>query len=282
MTAQTLPARLSVIISAYNEERYIGACLGSLLAQEAVPAEVEIIVSANACTDRTEEIVAAHVARFAARGWQLRCLSSPLPGKPGALNRADAAAQGGMRAYLDADIVCEPALLPQIVRTLETDRPIYATGRLTVARARSWVTRAYARLWCRLPFMQSGAVGAGFFAVNAAGRARWGAFPEIISDDTYVRLHFAPEERVEVAARFSWPMAEGLRNLVRVRRRQDAGVVEIARLFPALLGNEGKARLGKAGVLRLAARDPLGFAVYAAVHLLVRSRPQGTEWSRGR
>ena len=89
-------------------------------------------------------------------------------------------------------------------------------------------------------------------------------------------------ERVEVAARFSWPMAEGLRNLVRVRRRQDAGVVEIARLFPALLGNEGKARLGKAGVLRLAARDPAGFAVYAAVHLLVRSRPQGAEWSRGR
>ncbi|MCV2867808.1 glycosyltransferase [Defluviimonas sp. WL0002] len=282
MTGQPSDATLSVIISACNEERYIGACLASLLAQAPVAAEVEVIVSANACTDRTEEIVEKHVARFAARGWTVTCLSSPLPGKPGALNRADAAANGTMRAYLDADIVCEPDLLRQVVQALAQDRPLYATGRLTVARARSWLTRAYARLWCRLPFMKSGAVGAGFFAVNAAGRARWGAFPDIISDDTFVRLQFAPEERVEVAARFHWPMAEGLRNLVRVRRRQDAGVAEIARLYPAILANEGKAGLGAADTLKLAMTDPIAFAVYSTVHVLVRTRPQGNEWSRGR
>ena len=273
---------LSVIISAYNEERYIGACLESLLGQDAVRAGVEVIVSANACTDRTEGIVTGYVPRFAARGWALSLVSSAQPGKPGALNRADAAARGAMRAYLDADIVCEPPLLAAIVEALDTPRALYATGRLTVSRAKSWLTRAYARLWCRLPFMQSGAVGAGFFAVNAAGRARWGAFPDIISDDTYVRLQFAPDERVEVAARFHWPMAEGLGNLIRVRRRQDAGVREIERLYPRILANEGKAELGKGGALRLALTDPVAFAVYAAVHVLVRTRAQGAEWSRGR
>ncbi|MCV2864050.1 glycosyltransferase family A protein [Albidovulum sediminicola] len=282
MTAQTPDAMLSVIVTAYNEERYIGACLDSLLAQDPVGCAVEIIVSANACHDRTEEIVAGYMPRFATRGWTLRCLSSPIPGKPGALNRADAAAQGAMRAYLDADIVCEPALLAQVAAALATDAPRYATGRLTVARAKSWLTRAYARLWCRLPFMESGAVGAGLFAVNAAGRARWDAFPDIISDDTYARLQFAPQERVEVAARFHWPMAEGLGNLVRVRRRQDAGVVEIARLYPAILANEGKAALGAGGALRLALTDPVAFVVYATVHVMVRTRPQGREWSRGR
>ncbi|HPE25502.1 glycosyltransferase [Albidovulum sp.] len=282
MTEMPPAPLLSVIISAFNEERYIGACLGSLLDQDPVPCDVEVIVSANACTDRTEEIVEGFVPRFAARGWTLNCLSSPVPGKPAALNRADAAARGDLRAYLDADIVCSPGLLAEIARRLDTPAALYATGRLRVARAASWITRAYARLWCRLPFMKSGAVGAGFFAVNAPGRARWGAFPDIISDDTFVRLQFAPGERAEVAAGFEWPMAEGLANLVRVRRRQDAGVVEIAQLYPNLLANEGKAGLGKAGILKLAITDPVAFAVYATVHLLVRTRPQGAEWSRGR
>ena len=197
MTEMPPAPLLSVIISAFNEERYIGACLGSLLDQDPVPCDVEVIVSANACTDRTEEIVEGFVPRFAARGWTLNCLSSPVPGKPAALNRADAVARGDLRAYLDADIVCSPGLLAEIARRLDTPAALYATGRLRVARAASWITRAYARLWCRLPFMKSGAVGAGFFAVNAPGRARWGAFPDIISDDTFVRLQFAPGESRE-------------------------------------------------------------------------------------
>ena len=69
MTEMPPAPLLSVIISAFNEERYIGACLGSLLDQDPVPCDVEVIVSANACTDRTEEIVEGFVPRFAARGW---------------------------------------------------------------------------------------------------------------------------------------------------------------------------------------------------------------------
>ena len=151
-----------------------------------------------------------------------------------------------MRAYLDADVICEPALLGQIRAALGGAAPAYATGRLAVARAESWVTRAYADLWTRLPFVTGGAVGAGFFAVNAAGRARWGGFPEIISDDTFVRLNFAPDERHEVAARYHWPMVEGWRNLVRVRRRQDAGVAEVYRLGRSSGRTRARRRLGPA------------------------------------
>jgi hypothetical protein len=77
-------------------------------------------------------------------------------------------------------------------------------------------------------------------------------------------------------------MVEGFANLVRVRRRQDAGVAELQRLYPELTGNEGKARLTPTGLLAIAARVPLGFAVYLAVHVAVRLRPASDSWTRGR
>lgn len=274
-----------MIIPASNEAGYIGPCLEALAAQDAAAGPVVVILAANACRDATVAVARRHEAAMLARGWQFLIDDSPEPGKLGALNRADAlasAAGAGMRAYLDADVICEPALLGQVRAVLDRAAPAYATGTLAVARARSWVTRAYADLWTRLPFVQGGAVGAGFFAVNAAGRARWGAFPAIISDDTFVRLNFAPDERHEVAARYHWPMVEGWANLVRVRRRQDAGVAEVYRLYPDLRANEAKADVGQGGMLRLALAAPLGFVVYSLVRLAVRRRPPAQDWSRGR
>lgn len=281
-TPPPAPPRLSVIIPAHDEAGWIGACLGALLAQDSGAGAVEVIVAANACRDDTVARAEAFRARFAARGWDLVVLDLPEPGKLNALNRAEAAARGAGLVYLDADVRCEPPLLGELAAALAAPGPVYATGRLAVAPAQSRVTRAYAGIWTRLPFVESGAVGAGLFAVNRAGRARWGAFPAIISDDTFVRLQFTPAERVEVAARYHWPMVEGWANLVKVRRRQDAGVAELARLHPELGANEGKARLGPGRLLRLALARPVGLAVYLAVHLAVRLRPAGRDWTRGR
>jgi glycosyltransferase involved in cell wall biosynthesis len=274
-----------VVIAASNEAALIDACLDALLAQDAAAGVVAVTVAANACTDATEALVAARIPDFAARGWRLTCLHIATAGKINALNRADDAVDGdgaGPRAYLDADVICDPALLGQLRAALAPHRALYATGTLAVAPARTWATRRYARLWTRLPFVRGGAVGAGLFAVNAAGRARWGAFPDIISDDTYARLQFAPAERIEVPARYHWPMVEGFANLVRVRRRQDEGVRQIAERWPHLIANEGKAAVGPGGAARLAAGTPVAFAVYAAVHAAVRLRRGGGEWTRGR
>jgi glycosyltransferase involved in cell wall biosynthesis len=273
---------LSVIIPASNEEGYIGACLGALFASTPVPGGAEAIVVANGCRDRTAD--AARATEEAARraGWSLTVIDRAEGGKPGALNAGDAVARGTMRAYLDADVVVSAPLMAELVAALAGDGARYASGTARIPRPASAVTRAYARFWQRLPFARSTAPGYGLFAVNAAGRARWGAFPEIISDDTYVRLQFAPGERVQCPARYDWPMIEGFGALVRVRRRQDAGVAEIAALYPGLMAREGKARLGLAGLLALALREPVGFASYAAVSLAVRlGRGQGG-WTRGR
>ncbi len=273
---------LSVIIPAHNEAAWLGRCLAALLAQDASAASVEVLVVANACSDETVAVAQGFVARMEARGWAMRVLDLAEGGKLNALNAGDGAAAGRSRVYLDADIACDPGLLGQIATALATEAPRYATGTLSVAPARSWVTRQYARVWTRLPFVQGGAVGAGLFAVNPAGRARWGTFPAIISDDTFVRLQFRPDERIEVPARYHWPMVEGLSNLVRVRQRQDAGVQELHRLYPDLMRNEAKAPLTAGTLIGIAARGPLSFLVYLLVHVAVRLRPKATGWARGR
>jgi glycosyltransferase involved in cell wall biosynthesis len=51
------PPKFSIVITARNEERFIGACLESIkTAVVTFGGEVEIIVVLNRCTDKTEEI----------------------------------------------------------------------------------------------------------------------------------------------------------------------------------------------------------------------------------
>ncbi|MGL5009198.1 MAG: glycosyltransferase [Paracoccaceae bacterium] len=271
---------LSIIIPASNEERFIGPCLAALLAAD--PVKAEVIVVANGCRDRTVEVARGFAGQAAARGWGFRVLDLTQGSKPGALNAGDAVAAGEMRLYLDADVVVTPAVPAQLVLALAGDAPRYAGAMPRIPRAKSAVTRAYARFWACLPFAQSVAPGFGLFGVNAAGRARWGVFPAIIADDTFVRLQFMPDERVQVTATYDWPMIEGFAALVRVRRRQDAGMAQIAADYPGLLAREGKGRLGLGGLAARALRDPVGFAVYAAVSLAVRMRRGGAGFTRGR
>jgi len=273
---------LSVIIPASNEAGYIGACLTALFASAAVPGGAEAVVVANGCRDATADVARGFAEVAAQAGWGLVVLDLAKGSKPGALNAGDAVATGELRAYLDADVQVSPDLMAQLVDALQRQHPTYASGTPVIPRAKSAVTRAYARFWQRLPFAQSPAPGYGLFAVNATGRARWGEFPGIISDDTFVRLQFLPEERVGCPAPYLWPMIEGFAPLVKVRRRQDAGVREIDEAYPGLLEREGKPPLGMETLIGLILRDPVGFAVYAAVSLNVRLKRGSTAWTRGR
>ena len=274
----------NVIIPAHNEADFIGATLEGLLAQDArAPQELRAIVAANGCTDKTAEIARSFSARFAARDWDLVVLDIPEGGKPGALNRADAKAAPGPRAYLDADVVCSPALIGLIARALDVPAPRYASGIFTIARPKSWASRHYARLWLKVPFMATGVPGAGLFAVNEAGRARWQEFPPIIADDLFVRLNFAPSERVRVKAPFTWVLAEGFGALVRVRRRWDTGNRQLMELRPELAANEEKAPVTPRDHLRLFTGQPVSYLVYVAVAVASKlSIYDRASWARGR
>lgn len=272
---------LSVIIPACNESAWIDACLDALVASTG-PQGVQVIVVANGCRDDTAARARAHADRFTSRGWTLEVLDLPALGKPGALDAGDAAARHGARVYLDADVTVSAPLLAQLADALGGDAARFTSGAPRVT-AHGWVARAYARFWTRLPFVADDVPAFGLYAVNAAGRARWGRFPAIISDDTFARVNFAPGERVRVSASYDWPAVEGFAALVRVRRRQNQGVDEMQRLFPELMRNEAKRPVGKGWLMHRLVADPLAFGVYAAVTLAVRTgmgRQSG--WVRGR
>lgn len=272
---------LSIVIPACNEGGYIDACLSSLSASTGAQG-VQVIVSANGCTDDTVTRARAHATAFTAMGWSLKVLDLPALGKMGAMDAGDDAAQHANRLYLDADVTVSPALIAQVIDALGGAGARYVSGSAHVT-AQGWISRAYARFWVRLPFVAQGVPGFGLYAVNAAGRARWGRFPALISDDTFVRVSFAPNERVKVAARYNWPVVEGFAALVRVRRRQNQGVEEMQRLHPDLMRNEDKGGITKGWLLRRLLADPVAFGVYGAVALAVKAgmgRQSG--WVRGR
>ncbi|KNX41832.1 putative glycosyl transferase [Roseovarius tolerans] len=272
---------LSVIIPAHNEAGLIGACLRALFASHPVPDGAEAIVVANGCTDATATEARACTDAATARGWRLSVLERSEGGKPGALNAGEAVAHGRVLAYLDADVIVSPALCAELVQALDGDAALYASGRVVIPTPETMFSRTYARFYRQVPFFHHGVPGCGLFAMNRPARARWGEWPEIISDDTFARLNFTPSERVAVPAPYDWPIVEGFGALVRVRRRQDAGVAEIGRLYPVLPTNDDPRPSGAGWVLRAGLRAPLGFVAYVAVALATRLR-RGNGWARGR
>lgn len=273
---------LSILVPAHNEADEIAECLTTVY-QSDLPAHlgVEVLVLANGCSDATAEI-----ARKTPRpeGWDLRVLEIETGGKLNALNQGDQAAQGEVLVYLDADVRISPKLLAELVELLHHREPRYASGRPEVFCDRSAFSRAYGRLWINLPFMTNGVPGFGVFAMNRAGRARWENWPSIIADDTFARLMFSPEERHLAQERYRWPLVSGCANLIRVRRRQNAGVDEIEARFPELLNNDDKTAPTRAEIAALALKMPLAFCAYAIVSLGVKTPffRAGGYWARGR
>lgn len=273
--------RATVIVPASNEAGYIGACLAAVLASD-TGAPFETIVVANGCTDDTAAKARAAGRRAGRADRPVRIVDIPEGGKLRALQRGDEAARAPLRLYLDADVIVSPGLIGALIAALQGEGARYASGTPCIAPPQSAVTRAYARFWQRLPFFTTGVPGFGLFAMNAEGRARWGRWPDIVSDDTFARLNFAPSERHIVPETYSWPMIEGLAGLVRVRRRQDRGVREIARRFPELMRNADRGPCERWRKARAALRDPAGFAIYGLVALCVRLIPASGGWVRGR
>ncbi|HIF76578.1 MAG TPA: glycosyltransferase [Sulfitobacter sp.] len=274
---------VSVLIPAHNEADWLPACLDALCAADPVAGPVEVIVVANGCTDDTAELARKKAPAFEARGWALRVLELAQGSKLGALNAGEAAARGAVLVYLDADVLVSPPLLAQLAGALAEDAPRYASGMPQVTTSGDWVTRHYTRFWQTTGFMTHGVPGFGVFAMNRTGRARWGDWPDIISDDTFARLNFRPEERIAVPAPYAWPMIEGFAPLVRVRRRQDIGVAEVEQLFPDLMRNDD-AHDQMRPFWRRALADPLGALVFVAVRLTIHAPifRSANRWVRGR
>ncbi|MBP8297655.1 MAG: glycosyltransferase, partial [Burkholderiales bacterium] len=118
--------RVSVVMPAYNHERYIEAALASVRAQTL--GEVELIVVDDGSTDGTLALARAFAA---AAPRTTTVIAQANAGAPAAINRGIAAARGEFIAILNSDDAYEPARLERLVRRLDETGALLAFSDVT-------------------------------------------------------------------------------------------------------------------------------------------------------
>ena len=112
---------VAVIVTAYNEEGSIERRLENLRALDYPPELLELLVTSDASTDRTEELAEAAGARV---------IRNPRGGKVAAQDAAVRATDAEVVAFTDANATWAPDALRKLVRNLGDPRVAYVCGRL--------------------------------------------------------------------------------------------------------------------------------------------------------
>ena len=112
---------VAVIVTAYNEESAIERRLENLRGLDYPPELVELVVTSDASTDRTEELAEAAGARV---------IRNPRGGKVAAQDAAVRATDAEVVAFSDANATWAPDALRKLVRNLADPEVAYVCGRL--------------------------------------------------------------------------------------------------------------------------------------------------------
>ena len=136
---------ISVVVPAFNEERWIEACLGSLLNQDYPRHLREVIVVDNGSSDRTAQI---------ARALGARVVQEPERGVARARQRGAVAAQGQILAGTDADAIAPRDWLGRIAQAFTAQPELIAiTGPLSLhdgTAVQRWLTENVLNPWLRV------------------------------------------------------------------------------------------------------------------------------------
>ena len=103
---------ITAVVDTYNQGRYIGEALESVLAQDVAPGEMEVLVVDDGSTDNTAE----RVARF---GERVRYIRKENGGQASALNVGFTEARGEIIALLDADDLWLPRKVRRVLDEFE-------------------------------------------------------------------------------------------------------------------------------------------------------------------
>ena len=112
---------VAVIVTAYNEEDAIERRIENLRALDYPPELLEIVVTSDASTDRTEELAEAAGARV---------IRNPRGGKVAAQDAAVRATEAEVVAFSDANATWAPDALRRLVRNFADPQVAYVCGRL--------------------------------------------------------------------------------------------------------------------------------------------------------
>ena len=165
---------ISVVIPAYNEEKYIGKCLESVkrAAAQIVPLMVQIIVVANRCTDRTAEIAAMYDAEVVES--EATCIAA-------VRNEGAARAEGQYLVTIDADSCMDEEALMEVCTLLHGKE--YIGGGAIPVFDRASLGIAVSSLVVAAEIMKRGEVlsGAMFWTYTKAFRAIGGFDENLVS-----------------------------------------------------------------------------------------------------
>jgi cellulose synthase/poly-beta-1,6-N-acetylglucosamine synthase-like glycosyltransferase len=117
---------VAVIVTAYNEEGSIERRLANLRELDYPPELLELVVTSDASTDRTEELAEAAGARV---------IRNPRGGKVAAQDAAVRAIESDLVAFTDANSTWDPQALRRLVVNLADQGVAYVCGRLRLEAA---------------------------------------------------------------------------------------------------------------------------------------------------
>lgn len=160
---------VSIIVPCRNEERYIAACLDSILAGDWPHDRLEILVVDGQSDDDTRAIVEAYAERHPF----IRLLDNPRRIVPAALNRGIEAACGDIVARMDAHAVYPRDYLTRLVEALEATGADNVGGCIeTLPSGRGHVARAVA-----IALSHPLGVGNSYFRIGAEAPRRIDTVP---------------------------------------------------------------------------------------------------------
>lgn len=113
---------LTIIITAYREEKTIGRAIEAFLAQD-FPGEYELLV---VCPD---DETAAVVAEYSSQHKHIQCLRDHARGKPAALNLALSAAKGEIVILSDGDVYIAPGAVRALLNAFADPKVGIVSGR---------------------------------------------------------------------------------------------------------------------------------------------------------
>ncbi|MBQ3140005.1 MAG: glycosyltransferase [Ruminococcus sp.] len=153
--------KISVIIPAHNEEKYIARCICSIkAAAKFYSGDVEIIVVCNRCTDRTAEIAEKHGARVIFN--KDRCIAK-------VRNAGITVADGDIIVTIDSDNRMTKGTLKEIAHLLSTCK--YIGGGAHIRFERYSFPLYLNDLLCRMSFAVTGLYCGIFWAEKSTFQA---------------------------------------------------------------------------------------------------------------
>jgi cellulose synthase/poly-beta-1,6-N-acetylglucosamine synthase-like glycosyltransferase len=124
---QDLKPTVAVIIAAYNEETVIARRIENLLELVYPREKLQIVVTSDASTDRTEEIALRYPG--------VKVISNPRGGKVAAQDRAVRETDSEIVAFSDANATWSPDALRELVRAFADPDVAYVCGQLKILAA---------------------------------------------------------------------------------------------------------------------------------------------------